>query len=159
MTTVQEQESPAQENRDPSLVDMAEMLAQIADKLLSAALVMAALSEKEVPKGSLIERLLQAGMPPQVVTGYQQWTSSGATSAPQAPIIQPPQQGKWRRNKQPPNPLTPPHWPSVGPWTTGGTAGGFGHQWQTSSFNMAQFEKAVTEYVTKSLSIGTNWTK
>ena len=60
MTTTQEPAAEMLEISGPSLIDMAEMLAQIADKLLSVALVMAAVSEKEVPRGSLIERLLKA---------------------------------------------------------------------------------------------------
>ena len=153
MTTMQEQEVIVPDTRDPSLVDMAEMLAQIADKLLSAALVMAALSEKEVPKGSLIERLLQTQMPPIVTSGYQQTVTSGGTSNgttvyPLAPIVQPPQQGKWRRNKPIPSTTI------SSPWTSGGSTGGMAPQWQSVSFNMAQFSKAVEDFVNQA----TGWT-
>ena len=81
MTITQESAVKMLEISGPSLVDMAEMLAQIADKLLSVALVMAAVSEKEVPRGSLIERLLKASQatpwPPQATP----WSVPQATQA------------------------------------------------------------------------------
>lgn len=59
MVTLQEVASE-QESKELNLVEMAEVLIKTADKLLSAALVMAVLAEKEIQHGSLLERLVSS---------------------------------------------------------------------------------------------------
>ena len=170
MVATQEAESLVQEKQDPTLLDMAEMLAQIADKLLSTALVMAVLAEKEVPKGSLIEKLLDANTLAEVTSGLQQTTYTGGTTgvpyqpAPYLPTPAQPKRGKWQRNKLPGTAGGP--WPTITTNTTITNTAGIGtnwqpagqNKWQSLTFNQGAFEKAVADFVNQSMSsAGISW--